>query len=71
MIILTPEQRDYIIAQTDMLDPRATLGGNYALPERVLDDPAHEALVPYLSGLPRGDVEWRPLPDSDEMPFDS
>jgi len=70
MIILTQEQAQEVRGVSSEgagLDPRQLLGGEFALPEAVLSDPAHAEKHEYLSTLPTREVteeEWPPQPDA-------
>jgi hypothetical protein len=63
-IILTGEQADAVRGPTApgaALDPRPLVGGGWALPVRVLLDPAHEQHHALLADLPVREVpeeEW-------------
>lgn len=67
-IILNPAQREVVMAQSALLNPRLIDLGDHAghsvLHPRVLADAAHEALWPYLGALPQTDIEtetaWLP-----------
>lgn len=56
MIILTPAQADHVRGLTvkgHALAPRPLANGTFALPEAVLNDPAHAQHKAYLSALPK------------------
>lgn len=64
MIILTAPQAAGVAGPTApgyALEPRALADGTFALPERVLTDPAHASRWPVLNPLPTRAVaanEW-------------
>lgn len=64
MLILTPAVADAVRGPTSKgaaLEPRPLADGDFALPERVLDDPAHaehHALLATTPRLPLSDCVW-------------
>jgi len=69
MLILDPSTAETVRGPTDAgaaLEPRLLADGDYALPARVLDDPAHEqhhAMLATMPTRPLADCVW---PDDDE-----
>lgn len=68
LLILTPVQADQVRGPsadgTAALEPRVLLNGDFILPARVLDDPAHSEHYALLSTLPIADsseVEFPPV----------